>query len=60
MSQEMVVCCEAFGWGLDDLKWLTVNAVKSAFAPFPERIKIIDGIVKPRYAMLEAEQQLGV
>lgn len=60
MTNEMVECCEAFGWGLDDLQWLTVNAVKSAFAPFPERIKIIDGIVKPRYAMLKAEQQLGV
>lgn len=60
MTNEMVECCEAFGWGLDDLQWLTVNAVKSAFAPFPERIKIIDGIIKPRYAMLKAEQQLGV
>lgn len=60
MTNEMVECCDAFGWGLDDLQWLTVNAVKSAFAPFPERIKIIDGIVKPRYAMLKAEQQLGV
>lgn len=60
MTDEMIACCEAFGWGLDDLQWLTVNAVKSAFAPFPERIKIIDGLIKPRYAMLKAEQQLGV
>ncbi|MFK8023283.1 MAG: adenosine deaminase [Ilumatobacter sp.] len=60
MSDEMIACSEAFDWGLDDLQWLTVNAVKSAFAPFPERIKIIDGIVKPRYAVLKAEQQLGV
>jgi adenosine deaminase len=60
MTAEMVACHEAFGWGLDDMQWLTVNAVKSAFAPFPERIKIIDGIVKPRYAMLKAEAELGV
>ena len=60
MSDEMIACHEAFGWDLDDMQWLTVNAVKSAFASFPERIKIIDGIVKPRYAMLKAEQQLGV
>ncbi|MFT4656966.1 MAG: adenosine deaminase [Candidatus Aldehydirespiratoraceae bacterium] len=59
MSEEMIACHEAFGWGLDDMQWLTVNAVKSAFAPFPERLKLIDGIVKPRYAMLKAEQQLG-
>ena len=60
MTREMVACHDAFGWGLDDMQWLTVNAVKSAFAPFPERIKLIDGIIKPRYAMLKAEQQLGV
>ena len=59
MSQEMQATCDAFGWGLADLQWLTVNAVKSAFAPFPERIKIIDGIVKPRYAVLRAEEELG-
>lgn len=60
MTREMVACHDAFGWGLDDMQWLTVNAVKSAFAPFPERIKLIDGVIKPRYAMLKAEQQLGV
>ncbi len=60
MSGEMMAVHEAFGWGLDDMQWLTVNSVKSAFAPFPERIKIIDGLVKPRYAMLKAEEQLGV
>jgi adenosine deaminase len=60
MTREMVACHDAFGWGLDDMQWLTVNAVKSAFAPFPERIKLIDGIIKPRYAMLKAEQQLGI
>ena len=25
-------------WGLDDFEWLTVNAMKSSFAPFPERL----------------------
>ena len=41
-----------FGWGLDDFEWLTINTVKSAFAPFPERLRIINGIIKPRYALL--------
>jgi adenosine deaminase len=59
MTGEMLAVHDAFGWGLDDMQWLTVNAVKSAFAPFPERIKIIDGIVKPRYAMLKSEAALG-
>ena len=25
--------------------------MKSAFAPFPERLRIINGIIKPRYAL---------
>ena len=29
--------------------------MKSAFAPFPERLRIINGLIKPRYALLRAE-----
>jgi adenosine deaminase len=59
MTNEMVQLADAFGWGLDDFEWLTINAVKSAFAPFPERLRMINGLVKPRYALLRAEQSLG-
>ena len=60
MSNEMLQLREAFGWGLADLEWLTINAMKSAFAPFPERLKIINGLIKPRYALLNAESSMGV
>jgi adenosine deaminase len=59
MTKEFEQLADAFGWGLDDFQWLTINAMKSAFAPFPERLRIIDGIVKPRYALLKAEEALG-
>ena len=59
MTKEMTKLADAFGWGLDDFEWLTVNAMKSAFAPFPERLKLINGIIKPRYSMLKAELTLG-
>ena len=59
MTQEMVQLAEAFGWGLDDFEWLTVNAMKSAFAPFPERLRLINGVIKPRYAILRARDSLG-
>ncbi len=59
MTNEMVELHKAFGWGLDDMQWLTVNAMKSAFAPFPERLKIINGIIKPRYSVLKSESDLG-
>ncbi|CAN5741913.1 adenosine deaminase [soil metagenome] len=59
MSNEFSQLAGAFGWGLDDFEWLTVNAMKSAFAPFPERLRIIDGVIKPRYALLKAEHSMG-
>ncbi len=54
MTYEMEQLRDAFGWGLDDFEWLTINAMKSAFAPFPERLQIINGIIKPRYAHAKA------
>jgi adenosine deaminase len=59
MSNEMHQLADAFDWGLDDFEWITINAMKSAFAPFPERLRIINGIIKPRYALLRADQNLG-
>ena len=52
MTREMHAVCEAFGWGLDDMRWLTVNAMKSAFLPFDERLALIEGVIKPGYAAL--------
>jgi adenosine deaminase len=59
MSREFEQLSEAFGWGLDDFEWITINTIKSAFAAFPERLRLINAIVKPRYALLSAEQALG-
>jgi adenosine deaminase len=59
MSKEMIKLRDAFGWGLSDFEWLTINGMKSAFAPFPERLKLINGLIKPRYALLHAEATLG-
>jgi adenosine deaminase len=52
MTSEMLQACAAFGWGLDELQWLTVNAMKSAFIPFDERLAIINDVIKPGYAAL--------
>lgn len=59
MSREFSQLAEAFDWGLDDFEWLTVNALKSAFIPFPERLRIINGVVKPGYELLRTELDLG-
>jgi adenosine deaminase len=54
LSNEFMKLREAFGWGLDDMQWLTINAMKSAFWPFEQRLKIIDEQIKPGYARLRA------
>lgn len=59
MTKEMMLCCEAFGWTLDDLRWVTVNAMKSAFIPFDDRLEIINTRIKPAYEELKVEQELG-
>ena len=52
MSGEFAGLHEAFGWGLAEMRWLTINAMKSAFVPFDERLELIDGVVKPGYEKL--------
>ncbi|WP_433370700.1 adenosine deaminase [Actinoplanes sp. CA-142083] len=52
MSREMALLSEAFGWGWSELQWLTINAMKSAFIPYDERLAIITEIIKPAYAKL--------
>ena len=52
MTREMALLSEAFGWGLEEMRWLTVNALKSSFLPFDERLTIIEQVVKPAYAAL--------
>jgi adenosine deaminase len=54
MSQEMAKLVDAFGYGMADLRWFTVNAMKSAFLPFDERLEIIEEQIKPAYAVLGA------
>src|SRR5690242_15628202 len=52
MSREMVLLVQDADWSLEDLRWVTINAMKSAFIPFDERLAIIDDVVKPGYAEL--------
>jgi adenosine deaminase len=52
MSREMSLLVEAFGWGWAELQWLTINAMKSAFIPYDERLTIINEVIKPAYAKL--------
>ncbi len=54
MSSEMQAMVDTFDWTLEDLRWLTINAMKSAFWPFDERLALIDDVIKPGYNDLGA------
>ena len=52
MTHEFDQLVQAFGYGLDDVRWFTINAMKSAFLPFDDRLALIDDVIKPGYASL--------
>jgi adenosine deaminase len=53
LSEEFAALTEAFGYCWDDLQWFTVNAMKSAFIGFDERLELINGVIKPGFAQLK-------
>ena len=55
LSSEMQAMVDTFGWTLDDLQWVTINAMKSAFWPFDRRLLLINDVIKPRYAALRED-----
>ena len=54
LSSEFHRLVEAFGYGWRDIEWLTINAMKSAFAHFDERLRNIDTVIKPGFATARA------
>ena len=55
MTSELTALSEAFGYGWADLQWFTINAMKSAFLPFDQRLALINDVIKPGYAALLEE-----
>lgn len=49
MTKEFTIAVEQFGLGASDLEKLTVNAMKSAFIHFDERLRLIYDVLKPRF-----------
>jgi adenosine deaminase len=59
LSREFERLVDAFRYTLDDMQWFTINAMKSAFIPFDERLALINDVIKPGYAALRAEAAFG-
>ena len=49
LSNEIYQLIETFDWTFADVQRVTVNALKSAFIPFEERLAMIEEIIKPGF-----------
>lgn len=59
LSKEFEIAVRHFHLELKDLERLTINAMKSSFAHYDERIRIIYDVLKPGYAKVGAESGYG-
>jgi adenosine deaminase len=50
MTREFEAAAETFGLTLEDFEKITINAMKSAFLPYDQRIDFIYKVIKPGYA----------
>jgi adenosine deaminase len=55
MTREMTEMVNQCDWTFQDLQRVTINALKSSFIPFEERLAIIENVVKPAYLSISAE-----
>jgi len=54
MTSELTALAGTFDYDWPDLQWLAVNAMKSAFLNFDDRLTLINDVIKPGYAALMA------
>ncbi|HTX25745.1 MAG TPA: adenosine deaminase [Streptosporangiaceae bacterium] len=54
LSSEFHKLVQEYGYGWSDVEWLTINAMKSAFAGFDERLHLINTVIKPGFATARA------
>jgi adenosine deaminase len=54
VTSEFHRLAEEFGYEWGDIEWLTINAMKSAFTSFDERLHLINTVIKPGFATARA------
>lgn len=59
LTDEYRTAADTFRLSIDDLEKLTINAMKSAFIPYRERLEIIYDRIKPGYARARASLGQG-
>ncbi|CAJ59857.1 MULTISPECIES: adenosine deaminase [Frankia] len=56
LSSEFATLVDVHGYDWSDIRWLSLNAMKSAFLPFDERLDLINDVIKPGYAPYVREE----
>jgi adenosine deaminase len=56
LTREFEAASDTFGLSLEDFEKLTINAMKSAFLPYDQRIDFIYSVIKPGYAKARGPQ----
>jgi adenosine deaminase len=59
LTDEFRTAAEVFDLTLDDLEKLTINAMKSAFTPYKNRIAFIYDVIKPGFAAARERLETG-
>jgi len=59
LSEELRRLTETLGLTIDDVERLSINAMKSAFLGYDERVRIIYDLIKPGFAKLRGEPALA-
>jgi adenosine deaminase len=59
LTDEYCTAAEIFNLKFEDLEKLTINAMKSAFMPYKQRIAIIYDVLKPGFAKAKEKQRRG-
>jgi adenosine deaminase len=57
LTDEYRTAAEMFHLNFEDLEKLTINAMKSAFMPYKQRIALIYNVLKPGFAKAKEEQR---
>ena len=55
MTREFEAAANTFGLSMDDFEKITINAMKSAFLPYDQRIGFIYSVIKPGYARIRQQ-----
>ena len=58
LTKEMTIAVENYGFTIQDLEKVTINAMKSAFIHHPKKLDIIYNVIKKQYADIRYEYSL--